>query len=117
LNAGLRQTHFSGGVVENASSPRGRRFPADSKLHWFFAPSTEHFYQAPPLLTVSGPLLEAANNQNLSFIPLHGERDEEHQFGVSIPFHGWTLDASNFLTRAEISSTIIVSTTPTCFSP
>src|SRR5205814_1498356 len=38
---------------------------------------------------------------NLSFIPLHGERDEEHQFGVTIPFHGWTLDASNFLTRVE----------------
>src|SRR5207247_8366861 len=33
-------------------------------------------------------------------ISLHGERDEEHQFGVTIPFHGWTLDAGNFLTRA-----------------
>ena len=32
--------------------------------------------------------------------PIHGERDEEHQFGVTIPSHGWTLDADNFLTRA-----------------
>jgi outer membrane cobalamin receptor len=101
LNAGLRQTHFSGGVVENATSPRVGASLRIPKLHWVFRAFYGHFYQAPPLLTVSGPLLQAANNQNLSFIPLHGERDEEHQFGVTIPFHGWTLDASNFLTRAE----------------
>ena len=101
LSAGLRQTHFSGGVVENATSPRVGASLRIPKLHWVFRAFYGHFYQAPPLLTVSGPLLEAANNQNLSFIPLHGERDEEHQFGVTIPFHGWTLDASNFLTRAE----------------
>ena len=40
-------------------------------------------------------------SQNLGFVPLHGERDEEHQFGVTIPFRGWTLDADNFLTRAN----------------
>jgi len=101
LNAGLRQTHFSGGVVENASSPRAGASLRIPKLNWVFHAFYGHFYQAPPLLSVSGPLLQAANNQNLSFIPLHGERDEEHQFGVTIPFHGWTLDASNFLTRAE----------------
>jgi outer membrane cobalamin receptor len=101
LNGGFRQTHFSGGVVENASSPRVGASLRIPKLNWVFRAFYGHFYQAPPLLTVSGPLLQAANNQNLSFIPLHGERDEEHQFGVAIPFHGWTLDASNFLTRAE----------------
>jgi len=101
LNGGFRQTHFSGGVVENASSPRVGASLRIPKLHWVFRAFYGHFYQAPPLLTVSGPVLQAANNQNLSFIPLHGERDEEHQFGVTIPFHGWTLDASNFLTRAE----------------
>ncbi len=101
LNAGFRQTHFSGGVVENASSPRVGASLRIPKLNWVFRAFYGHFYQAPPLLTVSGPLLEAANNQNLSFIPLHGEHDEEHQFGVTIPFHGWTLDASNFLTHAK----------------
>ena len=100
LNAGLRQTHFSGGVVENATSPRAGASLQIPKLHWVFRAFYGHFYQAPPLLTVSGPLLQAASNQNLSFIPLHGERDEEHQFGVTIPLHGWTLDADNFLTRA-----------------
>jgi hypothetical protein len=34
-----------------------------------------------------------------SFAPLHGERDEEHQFGVQIPFRGWLLDADTFKTR------------------
>ncbi len=100
LSAGLRQTHFSGGAVENASSPGVGASLRIPKLNWVFRAFYGHFYQAPPLITVSGPLLQAANNQNLGFIPLHGERDEEHQFGVTIPFRGWTLDASNFLTRA-----------------
>jgi outer membrane receptor protein involved in Fe transport len=101
LNAGLRQTHFSGGVVENATSPRVGASLRIPKLHWVFRGFYGHFYQPPPLLTVSGPLLQAASNQNLGFIPLHGERDEEHQFGVTIPLHGWTLDADNFLTLAK----------------
>jgi len=101
LNAGLRQTHFSGGVVENASSPRVGASLRIPKLHWVFRGFYGHFYQAPPLLTASGPLLQTASAQNLSFIPLDGERDEEHQFGVTIPFRGWTLDADNFLTRAK----------------
>jgi len=101
IDAGLRQTHFSGGVVENASSPRVGASVRIPKLNWVFRGFYGHFYQPPPLLTVSGPLLQAASNQNLGFIPLHGERDEEHQFGVTIPLRGWTLDASNFLTRAR----------------
>ena len=101
LNAGLRQTHFSGGVVENATSPRVGASVRIPKLNWVFRGFYGHFYQAPPLLTASGPLIQFVTNQNLGFVPLHGERDEEHQFGVTIPFHGWTLDADNFLTRAK----------------
>src|ERR1700724_2048402 len=100
LNAGLRQTHFSGGVVENATSPRVGASVRIPKLNWVFRGFYGHFYQAPPLLTASGPLLQIVTNQNLGFVPLHGERDEEHQFGVTIPLKGWTLDADNFLTRA-----------------
>ncbi|HTQ61894.1 MAG TPA: TonB-dependent receptor [Candidatus Solibacter sp.] len=100
LNAGLRQTHFSGNVVENVTSPRVGASIRVPKLNWVFRGFYGHFYQAPPLLTLSGPILDAATNQNLGFVPLHGERDEEHQFGVTIPFHGWTIDADNFLTRA-----------------
>jgi len=101
LNAGVRQTHFSGVVVENATSPRFGASVRIPKLNWVFRGFYGHFYQAPPLETVSGPLIQFANSQNLGFVPLHGERDEEHQFGVTIPFRGWTLDADNFLTRAQ----------------
>jgi outer membrane receptor protein involved in Fe transport len=101
LDAGIRQTHYSGTVVENATSPRVGGSVRIPKLNWVFRGFYGHFYQAPPLLTVSGPLLDAASNQNLGFIPLHGERDEEHQYGVTIPLWGWTLDADNFLTRAK----------------
>ncbi|HEY6944116.1 MAG TPA: TonB-dependent receptor [Candidatus Acidoferrum sp.] len=100
LDAGVRQTHFSGGMVENATSPRVGASLRIPKLNWVFRGFYGHFYQPPPLLTVSGPLRQLATSQNLGFAPLHGERDEEHQFGVTIPFHGWTLDADNFLTRA-----------------
>jgi outer membrane receptor protein involved in Fe transport len=101
LNGGVRQTHFSGGVVENAASPRVGASVRIPKLNWVFRGFYGHFYQAPPLDTVSGPLVQFVTNQNLGFVPLHGERDEEHQFGVTIPFRGWTLDADNFLTRAS----------------
>ena len=101
VSAGVRQTHFSGNVVENATSPRAGVSVRIPKLNWVFRGFYGRFYQAPPLLTLSGPILNVATNQNLGFAPLHGERDEEHQFGVTIPFHGWTLDADNFLTRAK----------------
>ena len=101
VNAGLRETHFSGSVTENATSPRLGASLRVPKLHWVFRGFYGHFYQAPPMLTLAGPLLQTATNQDLSFVPLHGERDEEHQFGVTIPFRGWTVDADNFLTRAK----------------
>jgi len=101
LNGGLRQTHFSGGVVENATSPRAGASLRIPKLNWVFRGFYGHFYQAPPLGTLSGPALNDIQiKQGLDFVPLHGERDEEHQFGVTIPFKGWILDANNFLTRA-----------------
>jgi len=38
---------------------------------------------------------------DLIFAPLHGERDEEYQFGVTIPYRGWALDADTFNTQAQ----------------
>jgi outer membrane cobalamin receptor len=96
FDAGLRQTHFSGGVVENATSPRFGVSLRVPKLNWVFRGTYGQYYQAPPLVTISGPLLDVANNQNLGFIPLHGERDEEVQVGVTIPMWGWTIDADTF---------------------
>src|SRR6202171_1839322 len=101
LTAGIRQTHFSGQLVENATSPRFGVAVRVPRLNWVSRAFYGHFYQAPPLLTASGPVVQFVNSQNLSFIPLHGERDEESQFGVTIPFRGWTFDADTFKTRAK----------------
>jgi outer membrane receptor protein involved in Fe transport len=88
-------------VVENATSPPVGASVRISKLNWVFHGFYGHFYQAPPLGSLSGPALSAIQNQQqLDFVPLAGERDEEHQFGVTIPIRGWVLDADNFLTRA-----------------
>jgi outer membrane receptor protein involved in Fe transport len=101
LNAGLRQTHFSGALTENATSPRVGASVRIPKLNWVFRGFYGKFYQAPPLGTLSGPALNAIQSQQqLDFVRLPGERDEEHQFGVTIPFRGWVIDADNFLTRA-----------------
>jgi outer membrane receptor protein involved in Fe transport len=100
LNGGVRFTHFSGGVTENATSPRAGVALRIPKLNWVFRGFYGRFYQAPPLITASGPLLQFVTDQNLGFIPLRGERDEESQFGVTIPWKGWSLDADSFRTRA-----------------
>ena len=101
LMGGVRQTYFSGALSESATSPRVGVALQIPHLNWVFRAFYGRYYQAPPLLTVSGPLLNFVASQNLSFIPLRGERDEEHQFGVTIPFRGWALDADTFRTRAN----------------
>jgi hypothetical protein len=102
LSGGVRQSHFSATVTENATSPRAGISLRVPKVNWVFHGFYGRFYQAPPLLTFSGPaLVNAANSQGFGFGSLFGERDEEHQFGVTMPFKGWSLDADTFRTRAE----------------
>jgi hypothetical protein len=101
FSAGMRPTHFSGGVTENAISPRFGVALNVPRLKWTFRASYGHYYQPPPLITASGPLIEFANRNNLGFIALHGERDEEEQFGVNIPWRGWIVDADMFRTNAS----------------
>ena len=113
---GLRATQFRASVAEDATDPRigiALRVP---KLNWVFRAFYGRFYQPPPLLTVQcgatstgGPasncsVQQYAQSTGTSFAALHGERDEEHQFGVAIPLPrpltGWLLDADTFKTRA-----------------
>jgi hypothetical protein len=108
LIAGLRQSHFAtpgagteAGVTENATDPRLGVAVRVPKLNWVFHGFYGHYYQAPPLLTATGPLLDLATSQTLTFAPLRGERDEEYQFGVTIPFRGWELSEDTFQTRAQ----------------
>jgi hypothetical protein len=98
---GVRQTHFAGEVVENATSPR---FGATLRLpgsNWILRGFWGKYYQAPPLITLSGPLLQFAQSNALDFIPLHGERDQEYQFGLTIPVQGWIVDVDHFHTQAK----------------
>jgi hypothetical protein len=101
LSAGIRPTYFSGGVTENAISPRFGAAVNIPRLQWTFRAFYGHYDQAPPLITVSGPLLQFCSTNNCGFVALHGERDEEHQFGATISYRGWTLDIDNFKTNAH----------------
>ncbi len=110
LIAGLRYSHFNSGsvgggtqpaVVENAPDPRFGVAIRIPRLNWVFRGFYGVFYQPPPLLTATGPLIDLANSQSLTFGPLQGERDHEYQFGVAIPFRGWVLDADSFQTSAR----------------
>ena len=101
LIGGFRASRFSGDFVETVVAPRVGAAVQVPKLNWVFRGFYGRFYQPPPLLSVTGPTIQFANSNNVTFTPLHGERDEEHQFGVQIPFKGWLLDADTFKTRAK----------------
>ena len=101
LSAGVRLTHFGGAISENAADPRLGGSVRIPKLHWILRAFWGEYYQAPPLSTVSGPLLEYAVAQGLGYTPLRGERDQEHQFGLTVPVRGWSFDVNNYHQRAH----------------
>lgn len=101
LTGGVRYTHFSGGKTEGATGPRIGAALRVPRLHWVLRAFYGRYYQPPPLASISGPLLQFCNANDCSFVPLPGERDEEHQFGLTIPVHGWTLDLDTFETRSQ----------------
>ena len=101
LNGGVRLTHFGSTISENAVDPRVGAAIRVPRLNWVLRGFYGRYYQAPPLLTVNGPLLDQAAQQGFGFLPLRGERDEQHEFGLTIPFAGWVFDVSNFRTRAK----------------
>ncbi len=109
LSAGMRPTRFAEGnfaatsleppISESAISPRFGATVTVPRIRWTFRTFYGHYYQAPPIETVSGPLISQCQPPSCGFLPLYGERDEEHQFGVTIPYRGWVLDADNFQTN------------------
>jgi outer membrane receptor protein involved in Fe transport len=100
LNGGLRLTHFGGSLSENAADPRIGTAVRIPRLGWVGRAFWGRYYQAPPLLTVHGPLLDVAAQQGFAFLPLRGERDEQREFGLTIPLAGWSFDVDNFRTGA-----------------
>jgi hypothetical protein len=102
LIAGLRATQFTDtSISENHADPRLGASIRVPRLNWVFRGFYGYFYQAPPLSTATDQLQQGAAQQGFGFAALHGERDIEWQFGVTIPIKGWTLDADNFETRAH----------------
>jgi outer membrane receptor protein involved in Fe transport len=95
FNGGLRLTHYGGPVSENSADPRIGAAIKIPHLRWVLRGFYGRYYQAPPLITVNNPSLAQL------FLPLHGERDEQREFGLAIPFQGWTFDVSNFRTGAR----------------
>ena len=74
--AGFRFSHFDSGsvsggtqaaVVENVPDPRIGVAVRIPRLNWVFRGFYGVFYQPPPLLTATGPLLDLANSQSLAF--------------------------------------------------
>ena len=101
LIAGLRETQFDATISEHASDPRLGAALRVPRLNWVLSGFYGYYYQAPPLSTATGPLLDLANGQNFTFAPLHDERDIQWQYGVTIPYRNWTLSANNYETRAK----------------
>ena len=101
ISGGVRQSHFNGALTENATSPRIGATVRLPQLGWILRGFWGKYYQAPPLTTLSGPLLQFAENSDLGFLTLRGERDEEYQVGITIPVCGWIIDVDHFHTKAK----------------
>lgn len=112
LIAGLRETQFNATISEHASDPRVGGAVRIPRLNAVFSGFYGYYYQAPPLSTACSssasagpaatcPLLNLAVGQGFTFAPLHGERDIQWQYGVTLPFRQWTLAANNYETRAD----------------
>ncbi|ABF40992.1 TonB-dependent receptor [Candidatus Koribacter versatilis Ellin345] len=101
VNGGLRFTHFDGEISESSVDPRVGAQIRLPHLQWVLHGFYGRYYQPPPLATVGGPILELANQQGFGFLPLKGERDEQWEAGVSVPFRKWRGDVSYFQTKAR----------------
>ncbi len=101
FNAGVRLTHFGGNVSETVADPRVGAAVQLPVLRWSLRAFYGRYYQAPPLFSVGGPVLALAAAQGFGFLPLKGERDEQHEFGLTVPLHGWSFDFDAFRTAAK----------------
>ena len=104
LLGGIRLTTYHAGLNEGAIYPRIGATLLIPRLHWVLRGFYGHFFQPAPIQTVSSSVLNYADaipsGQN-TFTPLPSERDEEHQFGLAIPFRGWNLDIANVKNRVN----------------
>jgi len=103
LYGGMRISGYHAGLNESAAYPRLGASIVLPRLHWVFRGYYGHYFQPAPVQTVSSGLLNYVHGQSgqNAFIPLPSERDEEHQFGVTIPWRGWSVDINNSRNRVN----------------
>ncbi|HEU5352210.1 MAG TPA: TonB-dependent receptor [Terracidiphilus sp.] len=104
LLGGQRFSIYRAGLNETAIYPRIGATVEIPRLHWVLRGFYGHFFQPAPVLTVSSSVLQYAGSLGGGedvFTPLPSERDEEHQFGIFIPFKGWALDIDTFKNRVN----------------
>lgn len=101
LMGGMRISNYHAATTETAAYPRIGATAEIPRLHWVFRGFYGHFFQPAPVETVSPAMLDYVHGQSgqNAFVALPSERDEEHQFGVQIPWKGWNLDVTNFKNR------------------
>jgi hypothetical protein len=104
LLGGERFSIYRAGLNETAIYPRIGATVRIPHLDWVLRGFYGHFFQPAPVQTVSTSVLEYASSlgggEN-TFTPLPSERDEEHQFGVEIPYKGWMLSVDTFRNRVN----------------
>lgn len=103
LYGGMRISSYHAGLNESAAYPRIGATVIVPHLHWVFRGYYGHYFQPAPVQTVSSGLLNYVHGQSgqNAFVPIPSERDEEHQFGVTIPFRGWSVDINNSRNRVN----------------
>jgi hypothetical protein len=104
LLGGERFSIYRAWLNESAIYPRIGATVEIPRLHWVLRGFYGHFFQPAPILTVSSSVLNYASSlpsgEN-GFTPIPSERDEEHQFGIEIPYRGWLLDVANVKNRVN----------------
>jgi hypothetical protein len=104
LLGGERFSIYNSGLDESTIYPRIGATVEIPRLHWVLRGFYGHFFQPAPIETVSSSVLNYAANLGGgedTFTPLPSERDEEHQFGIQIPYKGWVLDIANVKNRVN----------------
>jgi hypothetical protein len=104
LLGGERFSIYRAELNESAAYPRIGATVRIPRLNWVLRGFYGHFFQPAPIQTVSSSVLNYASGLGGgedTFTPLPSERDEEHQFGIEIPYRGWMLDIDTFTNRVN----------------
>jgi len=102
VQVGERFSILRSSINESAMYPRIGATLRIPRLNWVLRGHYGRAFQPAPVLTVSSSVLNYAGSLGGgqdTFTALHSERDEDHQFGIVIPFRGWMLNVDTFKSR------------------